>query len=95
LHPDVVTDLLALTSEREGAYTGPRPTPVSEWLARWLPATTTRIHAALRPCAQERGHVHNGITYDTTGFDPFSAGAWWATDRHIPAPEAFALTRLN
>ena len=95
LHPDVVADLLALHSERAGAYTGPRPTPVSEWLTRWLPATTERIHTALRACASERGHVHDGLTYDTTGFDPLSAGAWWALERHLPAPTAFALTRLT
>jgi hypothetical protein len=95
LHPDVVTDLLALSTERISAYTNPHPTPVSEWLTRWLPAATERISSALTPCARERGHRDNGITYDTSGFDPYSAGPWWALDRETPAPTAFALTRLH
>jgi hypothetical protein len=95
LHPDVVADLLALAAERDAAYTGPRPTPVSEWLSRWLPATTERITTALTGCVAERGHRDGGRVYDTTGFDPLSAAAWWAMDRHVPAAEAFALTRLT
>jgi hypothetical protein len=95
LHPDVVTDLLALSLEREGAYTGPKPTPVSEWLTRWLPATTERITQALAGCAADRAHRHHGHLYDTQGFDPLSAGTWWAHDRHTPAPEAFALPHLT
>jgi len=61
----------------------------------WLPATADRIRAGLDPCATVRGHFHQGRTYDTTGFDPLSAGTWWATDRHTPAPEAFALPALT
>jgi hypothetical protein len=95
LHPVVVVDLLALASERDTAYTGPRPTPVSEWLSRWLPGTSERISAALSPCVVGRGHRDGARLYDTTGFDPLSAAAWWALDRHIPAPQAFALTRLT
>ncbi len=95
LHPAVVVDLLALTAERDGAYTGPKPTPVSEWLTRWLPATTDRITAALATCLAEHGHRERPHLYDTTGFDPLSAAAWWARERHLTAPEAFALPRLT
>ncbi len=95
LHPAVVVELLALVAERTGAYTGPKPTPVSEWLTRWLPATTERITAALATCLAEHGHRERPHLYDTTGFDPLSAAAWWARERHLPAPEAFALPRLT
>jgi hypothetical protein len=95
LHPTVVVDLLALACERSAAYAGERPTPVSEWLARWLPATTERISTALAGCVGERGHREGQHLYDTTGFDSLSAAAWWAIDRELPAPEAFALPRLH
>jgi hypothetical protein len=95
LHPDVVAALLALAAERETAYTGPKPTPVSEWLARWLPASITAITTALAACAEARGHTENGKTYGLDGFDPISAGSWWALDRTTPAPTAFALPALT
>jgi hypothetical protein len=91
LHPTVVADLLALTHERDTAYTGPRPTPVSEWLTRWVPASRERISTSLTLCATFRGHREGMTSYDTTGFGPLSAAAWWAIDRHIPAARAFAL----
>jgi hypothetical protein len=95
LHPAVVVDLLALSQERAGAYGGDTPTPVSEWLSRWLPAAGDRITTALTGCAADRGHRHDGRVYDTTGFDPLSAAAWWVLDRDTPAPDAFALTPLT
>lgn len=95
LHPDVVAVLLALVTERESAYIGEQPTPVSEWLTRWLPATTTAITSALAACDEARAHVEAGTAYDLTGFDPISAGSWWALDRTIPAPAAFALPALT
>ena len=79
LHPTVVADLLSLHLERENAYASTSPTPVSEWLTRWVPAGRDRITAALGGCVAERGHVHAGRTYDTRGFDPYSTAAWWAT----------------
>lgn len=94
LHPAAVTDLLALTEEHAAAYAGPTPTPVSEWLTRWLPATRDRFIAELGPCLAERGHRSDGHVYDTTDFDPFSAAAWWATDRNTPAATAFGLIEL-
>jgi hypothetical protein len=95
LHPDVVALLLALEVERETAYAGDRPTPVTEWLTRWLPTTAARIDTALAGCVAERGHHHAGAVYDATGLDPASIATWWATDRTTPAPDAFALTQLN
>ena len=95
LHPDVVAALLALAAERDTAYTGPQPTPVSEWLARWLPASITAVTAALAGCAEARGHSEAGIAYGLTGFDPVSAGPWWALDRTTPASVAFALPALT
>jgi hypothetical protein len=95
LHPDVVAALLALATERDTAYTGPQPTPVSEWLARWLPAGVTAITTALAGCAEARAHTEGGIAYDLAGFDPISAGPWWALDRTTPAVVAFALPALT
>ena len=95
LHPHVVAALLALATERDHAYTGARPTPVSEWLTRWLPATATTISTGLAACVAVRGHWARGLTYDLTGFDPLSAGPWWATDRDTPAVTAFALPPLT
>jgi hypothetical protein len=95
LHPDVVSVLLALEVERETAYAGERPTPVTEWITRWLPAAGVRIDLALAACVSERGHHHTGVVYDATGLDPASIATWWATDRATPAPAAFALPRLT
>jgi hypothetical protein len=95
LHPDVVALLLALLGEREAAYHGQRPTPVTEWLTRWLPAASTAITTALAACVAERGHRAGARTYDATGLDLASVAAWWATDRHIPAEHAFALPALT
>jgi hypothetical protein len=95
LHPTVVADLVALLAERDAAYANTKPTPVSEFLTRWLPATRDRIRDALGPCAAERGHRHDGRTYDITGFDQLSAATWWATDRATPAVQAFALPELT
>jgi hypothetical protein len=95
LHPDVVALLLAVQGERETAYHGQRPTPVTEWLTRWLPATQAAISSALAGCVAERGHRAAGRTYDTTGLDAASVAAWWATDRHTPAEHAFALPALH
>jgi hypothetical protein len=94
LHPDVVAELLALRADRDAAYTGDRPTLVSEWLARWLPGAADRVATALAACITERGHRHQGSTYDATGLDPASVATWWTTDRATPAPVAFALPRL-
>jgi hypothetical protein len=91
LHPTVVADLLAMACERDAAYTGATPTPVSEWLSRWLPAGIERITRAMAECVVERGHRVHGRTYDVTGFDPASAATWWATERHLDAVQAFAL----
>jgi hypothetical protein len=95
LHPDVVALLLAVQGEREAAYHGQRPTPVTEWLTRWLPAASTAITTALAACVAERGHRAGARTYDATGLDLASVAAWWATDRHIPAEHAFALPALT
>jgi hypothetical protein len=95
LHPDVVAALLALAAERDTAYTGPQPTPVSEWLARWLPAGVAAITTALACCTEARAHTEAGIAYSLAGFDPISAGPWWALDRITPAPTAFALPVLT
>jgi hypothetical protein len=95
LHPDVVAVLLALEVERETAYASDRPTPVTEWLTRWLPAATARIDTALAGCISERGHQHADAVYDATGLDPASVAAWWVTDRDTPAPDAFTLPRLT
>lgn len=79
LHPTVVADLLALHAERAAAYASPSPTPVSEWLTRWVPTGRDRITAALADCVAERGHRHEGRTYDVRSFDAYSVAAWWAT----------------
>ena len=95
LHPDVVALLLALQYERSAAYEGERPTPVTEWLTRWFPATSSAIETALSGCVAERGHRHAGHIYDTTDLDLAAVAAWWALDRHeLPAVQALGLTRL-
>jgi hypothetical protein len=94
LHPDVVADLLALSTERDTAYTGPYTTPVSEWLTRWLPATTDRISTTLSGCVAVGGHRDHNRTYDATGLATYTIAAWWATNRHTPAPHALALPHL-
>lgn len=96
LHPGVVVELVALQREHGDAYAGDSPTPVSEWLARWLPGARERVFAELSACVMERGHRHGGRIYDATGLDPARIARWWA-DTHGQDPdavEAFALTRI-
>jgi hypothetical protein len=97
LHPDVVVEVLSLHATYRAAYTNQDPTPVAEWLARWLPGATTRIHDALAACTAERGHRRGGATYHVPRLDPLRVATWW-TDTHGTDPdeiEAFALTPLT
>jgi len=91
VHPDVVTCLTALLAERAAAYAGDRTGAVLDWLTRWAPAITTRIDASLAGCIAERAHTEHGHSYHVRDLDTASVAAWWVKDRHIPAPEAFAL----
>jgi hypothetical protein len=97
LHPAVVVELLALVAEHRAAYAAAGPTAVSEWLARWLPGATGRIHRALDRCAQERGHVQDGRAYQLPHLDVIAVATWWAGThgQHPDAVEAFALTRAD
>ncbi len=92
LHPGVVADLLALAGEHTAAYTGTKPTPVSEWLTRWLPAARERITTTLQACRNERAHHEAGRTWAHEDLDLDSVAIWWATDRDRPAHDAFQLT---
>jgi hypothetical protein len=98
LHPAVVVDLLALSAQRESAYPQPGPTPVMEWLTRWLPPGIGRITTGLTACRKDHGHWHAGDLYDASGLTSpeglAGAGRWWATARdtspgpawlHLPA----------
>ncbi len=102
IHPAAVVDLLALHAEARTAWAHPAPTPVSEWLARWLPGTRTRLAAALVECVEQRHHRQQvpGIArtrgYDTRPLDRDSVAAWWATTHgHPTAPEFFGLRPLD
>jgi hypothetical protein len=94
LHPDVVAELMALQADRDAAYDGGRPTPVSEWLARWLPSASQRIDAALAHCIAERGHHVDGRTYDATVLDPASVAGWWTEHRGRPAADVLGLPAI-
>ena len=96
LHPLVVVELLALAAEHDGAYAGAKTTPVSEWVARWLPGASARIARELDRCTVEGGHVANGRAYDVRGLGLHAIAAWWA-DTHGRDPgcvEAFALSPI-
>ncbi|NLT53716.1 MAG: hypothetical protein GXX79_03935 [Actinomycetales bacterium] len=97
LHPDIVTELLALAAERVDAYDGDDPTAVCEWLSRWLPGATERITTSLAACVADRGHREAGHLYSTRDVDlsPTTVATWWTTDRHLPAPQALALTPVD
>ncbi len=95
LHPEVVTELLALSESHQHAWAEPTPTDVCEWLSRWLPGAGARITTALGPCLAERGHRHAGRTYRATGLRLEAIARWWATERTLPAPEAFTLQPLD
>lgn len=95
LHPGVVALLLAVQLERAAAYAQARPTAVTEWLTRWLPAAVARIDDALAACVAERGHREAGAVYDARDVDLASVATWWAADRHLPAARALALPRLS
>lgn len=97
LHPDVVTELLALATERTSVYTGDRPTAVCEWLSRWLPGALERVTTALAGCVADRGHREAGCLYSTRNVDlsPSTVATWWTTDRATSAPVAFDLTPLD
>jgi hypothetical protein len=94
LHPDVVAELMALQADRDAAYDGDRPTPVSEWLARWLPSASQRIGASLAHCIAERGHHADGRTYDATVLDLASVAGWWTEHRGRPAADVLALPAI-
>lgn len=97
LHPAAVVEILALREEHRAAYTGGSPTPVSEWLSRWLPSATARIREALSTCAAERGHRHNARTYEVPHLDLARVATWWTdTHGHNPdAVEAFAMAHID
>lgn len=102
VHPGVVIDVLALHTEALRAWANPAPTPVSEWLARWLPQTRTRVLTALSDCLEQRHHRQTtpGTTrtrgYDTRPLDRDSVAAWWATTHgRPPAPEFFGLHPID
>jgi hypothetical protein len=96
LHPDVVTEVLALQAQHHHAYTTD-PTAVSEYLSRWLPGAVARITDALAACTADRGHRHGGATYHVPVLDPARVATWWTDTTSDPqttphAIEAFAMT---
>ncbi|MDQ1246871.1 MAG: hypothetical protein QG597_1239 [Actinomycetota bacterium] len=90
LHPVAVADLLALSGERAHCYGAPDPTPVVEWLTRWLPAGLERLQVATADCRRDRAHHYGGRLYDAAGLTTSRGLAdvaiWWTTHRDIPAP---------
>lgn len=99
LHPCVVIDVLALSAAREHAYPQADPTPVIEWLTRWLPNGIDRIRAALTPCLQDHAHAEAGALFDATGLTTpqglAAAATWWACHRDTPAPVWLDLPRIR
>ena len=91
LHPAVVGDLLALAAQREHAHGRPDPTPVTEWVTRWLPAGIARIRTDVSACRRDAAHHTAGRLVDaadlTTPEGLADVAAWWATARHVPAAE--------
>ena len=78
LHPDVVTEVLALADTRTAAYAG-TPEAVAEWLGRWLPGARERVGEALGKCRGE--HLIGTTSYEVFGLDLDAVARWWTTDR--------------
>jgi hypothetical protein len=97
LHPDVVTEVLALSTTRAEAYDSDAPTTVSEFLSRWLPGATERITTALSTCSAESAHVHDSTLYSTRDADlsPPTVAAWWTSNKNTPAHLALHLRPLD
>jgi len=95
LHPDTVTEVLALLAQRKDAYAAPAPTGVSEWLTRWLPAACDRIRDQIGACRDNREHTVEGRSYDATAISLGHAAVWWTTARDNPAHLVLRLPRTH
>jgi hypothetical protein len=95
LHPTVVADVLALIEQRDEAYIGSKPSAVSEWLTRWLPAAVERIRTGLTRCNDSAGHDHRGQVYDARQLTLTDAARWWTGQRDLPPHQALGLARLQ
>lgn len=87
LHPDVVSELLALGDAHAAAYTG-TPDAVMEWLTRWLPTTRDLVRDVLTRCSD--GHRIGPTAYTVSDLDVAAVAAWWTTDRATTADRALS-----
>jgi hypothetical protein len=80
LHPDVVTEVLALVDTRTAAYAS-TPEAVAEWLTRWLPGARERVGEDVNACEEAGGHLIGRTPYAVSGLPVAEVARWWATDR--------------